>query len=123
MSEIFNSTEEVGEDFRLLSRGIRGRWDIPQTIRTKSVNTIEVILSDPNLDPSLKLEAIKVVAALDKLNLLEEQIYTPKTVHITKTSTSALIGKLSGILDQSALNTLCSRLGLPLPSSPKTGNK
>ena len=114
--ELFNNPVETEEDFRLLSKGIRGRWDIPQTIRTKSVKTIEVILSDPNLDPSIKLEAIKVVAALDKLNLLEEQIYTPKTVHITKTSTSALIGKLSGILDQSALSSLCTRLGLPPPS-------
>ena len=112
--EVFTNKNELSEDLHLVKQAVRGRWNVPQDIKDSAIRTIRSTLQDMNIeDPKIKLEAIKIAALLDKIDLEEEKMHTPKKLQITKTSTVELFEKLQELVGHDAAIEGLKRRMLP----------
>lgn len=67
-------------DGPLIRRAIRSRWNMSDAIRSRAIEICETALNKPDYEVPLdeKRKFIKSLTEIDKLNIDEEKIYTPK---------------------------------------------
>jgi len=64
----------------MLTTALRKRWPIDDETKALALCDIKEILTDKSAKKSLKMQAIKNLALLDKLNLDEEKMHEPVRV-------------------------------------------
>lgn len=107
--------DTIKNDLTLTRRAARGQWNVPARVKQKSVEVIENILHSG--DPELKLDAIKTAAVLDKIDLKEVEIYTPKNINVTQMPTKELLTKLETLLEAEDTPLLASLKERLLPKT------
>lgn len=90
-------------DFQLINRLLQNpRYEIPERLRQKVIGCIDKVISDED-NPQVKLQAIRVLAQLDKHNLDVIKLAMPhkvETTNITKLDDSDLQNLVVEIINQ-----------------------
>ena len=101
------------EDYKMLQQAIRGRWNIPLSLKTKAVQQLNNIVSDVETDTKNVLKAIQILGMLDRIDLEEIKMTMPKTLDIKSTSTEKLVEQLNKLIGPKNLDLVKQEL---LPS-------
>ena len=109
---------DANQELQLTNRAIRGRWNIPLKTKQDTVRLISEVINNTEESADTRLKAAKIAGELDKIDLRDEEIHTPRqlNVSLTKLPTSELLEKLQHLTkdDPSLFQKLQQRL-LPKP--------
>lgn len=82
-TEVSPHDYQTSADFKLINQLLKNpRYDIPEHLRHKVISSIDGIISNPDNNPKLQLDAIKTLAALDKINTDIVRAVMPKRTEV-----------------------------------------
>lgn len=71
-------------DFRMVNQLLKNpRYEIPERLRNKIIGSVETLIDSPQTEDRTKLDAIKTIIALDKINVDIVKAVLPKRMEQT----------------------------------------
>jgi hypothetical protein len=107
------------QDTQIIREAIRGRWNVPQRARERSVQRLEEIINKPDVADKDLIAAVRTLGDLDKIDLKEAEIR--QNMDLKSLTTAELIAKLSILFGETELTRqLRAKLLPPSPGQTPT---
>jgi hypothetical protein len=77
---LFSRVDDVASDARIIARAVADRWPITPEVRRQAVEAVAKILRAEKVPKRTRLAAVRTLALLDRLNLVQEAHDDPPVI-------------------------------------------